>query len=314
MRAIIVQAGEPRRLAVQETAPTETVDGLLLVSVKAVSLNHGEVRTALSEGLPGDRLGWDFAGVVQAAPDGCGFAVGDRVAGLAPGGSWAVRIVTPPFLAGHLPADLGFEEGACLPTAGLTAVLALRKAGDLRGRNVLITGATGGVGMIAVQLAAQAGARVTALVRDLTMTQRLMRLGASAVETLSSLSDADPAFDLVVDAVGGPVLGAALGWLASGGVCVACGDAGGALTTFDSFRFRNRTGTPYGGTTLYGFFLGAELTRTPPGPEIEILANLAASRRLDLSISTRASWTHIQEVARDLLDRRISGKAVLTVG
>ena len=101
--------------------------------------------------------------------------------------------------------------------------------------------------------------------------------------------------------------------MASGGVCVACGDAGGAETTFDSFRFRNRPNPAYGGTTLYGFFLGEELTRTPPGPVIEALAAKMAAGQLDMSISVIAPWTRVQQVARDLLDRRISGKAVLTI-
>lgn len=313
MRAITVQGDDPPRLGVSEVPPVEAVEGLLLVRVAAVSLNHGEVRTALEEGKVGDRPGWDFAGVVEAAPKGSGFAAGDRVAGLAPGGSWAERILTPPYLAARLPAELDFPQAACLPTAGLTAALALRKGGDLRNREILVTGATGGVGGIAVQLASRAGGRVTALVRDAAATTQLRALGALEVQTMETLGLHQPAFDVVVDTVGGAVLGATLGWLASDGICVACGDAGGATTTFDSFHFRNRPDQSYGGTTLYGFSLGHELGRTPPGSELELLAAQAAAKQLDTSISACAPWTDVQRVARDLLDRRIRGKAVLII-
>jgi len=79
-----------------------------------------------------------------------------------------------------LPADVGIEQAAALPLAGLTALRTLRLAGDLLGRRVLVTGANGGVGRIQIQLAAAAGAQVTAVARA-EHEKELLALGASSV-------------------------------------------------------------------------------------------------------------------------------------
>ncbi len=69
----------------------------------------------------------------------------------------------------------------------------------------------------------------------------------------------------------------------------------------------------YGGTTLYGFFLGEELSRVSPGEPIAALLRKVAEGALDPAIGVTASWTHIQDVASDLLARRFVGRAVLTL-
>ncbi len=136
------------------------------VRVTAISLNRGEVNRALSQSAAGARPGWDFAGVIEAAaPDGSGPSMGTRVVGILPTGAWANRVRAPSDWVAALPEAVTDAQAATLPVAGLTALHALRQGGLLLGRKVLVDGTTGGVGHLAVQLAALSGATVYGHVR-----------------------------------------------------------------------------------------------------------------------------------------------------
>ena len=133
--------------------------------VAAVSLNRGEVRRAEAS-EPGFRPGWDLAGTVErAAGDGSGPQEGARVVGFLPSGAWAELAPVPTNALAELPEGVSFAEAATLPVAGLTALYALEEGGQLLGRSVLVTGASGGAGLFALQLARMSGAHVVALVR-----------------------------------------------------------------------------------------------------------------------------------------------------
>jgi NADPH2:quinone reductase len=131
-----------------------------LVAVRAFSLNRGELRSFVNneEGwVPGQ----DVGGVVlQQAADGSGPAAGSRVVALLDEFGWAERAAVPSHRMAVLPDTVSFSQAATLPVAGLTALRTLRHGAPLLGKRVLITGAAGGVGNIAVQLAARSGARV----------------------------------------------------------------------------------------------------------------------------------------------------------
>ncbi|HXO92088.1 MAG TPA: hypothetical protein VN849_14980, partial [Stellaceae bacterium] len=135
-----------------------------LVEVRAFSLNRGELR--LMQTRPeGWRPGQDIGGVVlQQAADGSGPKAGTRVVALTDGAGWAQRVAVPAHRMAALPDNVRFEEAAALPVAGLTALRTLRHGAPLLGKRVLITGAAGGVGHMAVQIAARSGAHVTAIV------------------------------------------------------------------------------------------------------------------------------------------------------
>lgn len=318
MRAVTVtECDGHRRLVVMEHTPPASVADEIIVAVKAISLNNGEVRSAFAAPA-GHRPGWDFAGVVETAPQGSGFQPGERVVGLKFEGAWAELVsVSPAFLA-QIPDHISFEEAAVLPVAGLTAALALSKKRLARGDKILVTAATGGVGLIAVQLAAAEGAEVTAYARNEADIPLLRRLGANAVVADPEEAARTGPYDLILEGVGGQLLGSALSWLAPRGVCVQFGDAGGDdLTTFDAKAFRLGGGGAFGGTSLYGFFLIEELTRPEPAQAGSLLAGLAArlgAATLDPVIGRCGSWNDIDEVARELLSRGFKGKAVLRVG
>jgi NADPH:quinone reductase-like Zn-dependent oxidoreductase len=202
-----------------------------VVAVEASSVNHGEVEW-LTQAAPGWRPGWDVAGrVVRAAQDGSSPAAGTRVVGFLPQAAWAQRALVPGLRLSALPDDLPPAVAAAIPVAGLTALRALREADALRaGARVLVTGAAGAIGRIAVQLAGRAGAEVTALVRASGHAETLTALGAATV--VEGTGALDGSFDAILDGVAGPVLGACLPTIAPDGTVVLYGDASHEPTTF----------------------------------------------------------------------------------
>ena len=166
IRAVVVDPAAQGKLAVKAVELRDPDRDEVGVRVTAISLNRGETRRALQGAEPGWRPGWDFAGVVETeAADGSGPKAGTRVVGLLPSGAWAERVNCRSHAVAVLPDAVSDAEAATLPVAGLTALHALRQGGLLLGRKVLVDGASGGVGHLACQLAAAAGALVWGHVR-----------------------------------------------------------------------------------------------------------------------------------------------------
>jgi NADPH:quinone reductase len=312
VHAVVVDPASPEGLIVKpvELAPANRNE--ITVRVTAISLNRGEVRRATSQGTPGDRPGWDFAGIVEeSAPDGSGPTAGSRVVGLLPSGAWAERVRAPSHSVAPLPAVVTDAQAATLPVAGLTALHALRQGGLLLGRKVLVDGASGGVGHLAVQLAAATGAIVYAQVRREEFQPIVAEWCGERVLLGGDLRVAAPhgPFHLILDSVGGSALAAALTMLAPGGTCVHFGVSESATTTIAS---RDFFGT--GGVKLYGLMLFDELRRVERASEgLALLAGLIAQGVLRPHIAIEAPWREIGSIARQLLDRAFAGKAVLHV-
>jgi NADPH2:quinone reductase len=311
IQAVLVTPDAPARLALGAVEAPSPTPSEALVRVVAISLNRGEVRGAQSAPA-GNRIGWDLAGIVeQAAADRSGPAAGARVVGWLPAGAWAERAAVPSHALAELPDEVTFAQAATLPIAGLTALLALERGGGLLQRNVLITGASGGVGDFAVQLAHDAGARVVGQVRSEQRAARVREAGAHEVIVGADAAAAAPhgPYHLVVDGVGGPVLASALALLASNGTAVAYGSTVDAALSFDLRSFFLR-----GGLSLYGFIIFHELRRHSASDGLRRLAALVAAGRLRPHIAVEANWTEIGAVAQRLLDRDYPGKAVLHIG
>jgi NADPH:quinone reductase-like Zn-dependent oxidoreductase len=207
----------------------------------------------------------------------------------------------------ELPEKVTFAQAATFPVAGLTAFYGLGKGGLLLGRRVLITGATGGVGDFAVQLARLAGAHVTASVRRADQAASIRDLGAHEVIVGDEIPPS-PKYDLVLESVGGKTLGTALAALQRNGVCVTLGVSASPTVTFDAREF-----FVTGRTTLYGFYLFTELLSERGSVGLRRLAELVAAGQVVPHISLEKPWTEIAAVAQDLLDRRFPGKAVLAL-
>ncbi|MFB9186753.1 zinc-binding dehydrogenase [Dactylosporangium sucinum] len=308
-RAVISAPDISGGLAIGEVpAPSPAADEAL-VAVRAFSLNAGEVRRALK---PAERWhpGWDLAGVVEvAAADGSGPAAGTRVVGFAgvAGGGWAEHVAVRTANLAPVPEGVSLAQASCLPVAGLTALLCLEKRDSLLGRHVLVTGASGGVGQFACQLAAAAGASVVASVRRIEQASALH--GSGVDEVVLAAEPLSRRFDVILECVGGDSLARSLASLAPDGVCVLYGNASESPTTFTARDFYQG-----GGVTLYGFFLGTDLPDRSAGPGLARLLELVRGGRLRVPIEAEAPWQELPELARRYHDREITGKVVLTIG
>ena len=274
-----------------------------LIQVRATALNFGEVHFIDHMRKPGEVPGWDAAGVVvQTAADGSGPPVGSRVVGFHGAGGWAERRAVPTENLAVLPDSVDFGPAAALPVAGVTALQSLRALGPVVGRRVLITGASGGVGRFAVQLAARAGAHVIAAVGSTARGAGLKALGAT--EVVVGLADVAEPVSGVLDNVGGPLLAEAFSLLADGGSLQSIGMASNQPSTID-FEIERRSGVR---KRLEPFTV-----RTPFDRDLTYLVELLAAGELDPQIGLRTSWNDVSEAAEALRDRRVAGKAVLDV-
>lgn len=186
------------------TVPAPSGDEVL-VSVVASTINPVDVKTRSSDApqevssFPAT-LGWDLAGVVIRAPESSVWEAGDHVVAMNPpgpaGGSWAEIVALPPDRLVKAPRSVDLVTAATLPLAGLTAQQALARLKLTSGDQVLVTGAAGSVGGMAVQLASVAGHRVTGLVSRSTHIREAEGLGAGrASADLESLGEFDAIFD-----------------------------------------------------------------------------------------------------------------------
>ena len=300
MRALIVDPSAPEALRLAAVADPVAGPSQVLIDVHHVSLNYGDLNDARSGRVPvGAVLGSDAAGVVvQAAADG-GPRVGTRVAALA-SGAFAERAAVDVGAVAAVPPSVDLAEVATLPVAGLAALRALRAAGLVLDKRVLITGASGGVGRFAVQLAAHAGAHVIASVGSLARGEGLARAGAE--EVVVGLDGVDQPVDVVLDNVGGPQLVEAWTLLAPGGNLQSIGWTSGEPAVFDPY---STVGPP---KTLSSFLNAGEA-----GPDLATLVKFVADGSLCVEIGWRGTWDRIAEAVRALSGRRVSGKAVLDV-
>jgi NADPH:quinone reductase-like Zn-dependent oxidoreductase len=309
IRAVVVDPNAPAHLTIGSVDDPPPRADEALIRVSAISLNRGEVRGAQAA-KPGARPGWDIAGVVEKeAADGSGPKAGQRVVGMLRTGAWAELINIPTPNLAVLPDSVSFQQASTLPVAGLTALYALDRAAGLTGRNVLITGASGGVGNIGIQIAVRGGARVTALVRQERHAQSARDAGAHNVvadETGEAARQFGP-YNHVLEAVGGAVLANVLSMVAPVGHVVIYGvSAGGPITVDSTLFLRSRM-------VVSGLAVFTELQKESAGVGLGRLAGMCAAGTLKPHIAIEAPWTEIGNVAQQLLDRSYPGKAVLTV-
>lgn len=306
MRALVAAPGAPGGIELRDVPEPRPSAIEAVVEVRAVSLNRGEC-TALRQAKDGWRPGWDLAGVVLQPAGGNAPPAGTRVLGWVNGGSWAGRAAVRMDHLAELPAALDFDVASTLPVAGLTALGTLARGGSLLGKRVAITGAAGGVGRFAIQLAHQGGAQVIAVVGSPERAKGLAELGAN--EIVEGLAAQGEPFDLVLESAGGASLAAAASRIAPEGVIVSFGNSSNEPVTFDPRVFYRR-----GAARIEGYFVTWELLQGRIGArELSYLASLAASGELESSVDLRASWRDAASAIDALLDRRVAGKAVLTI-
>jgi NADPH2:quinone reductase len=221
------------KITVQEHPDPVPGSGEVLVAVRAAGLNGADMmqlrgRYPAPPGSPPDIPGLELAGLVAGlGPGARRFEIGDRVMGIVGGGGQAELATVHERQLMPVPGGLDWPAAGGLPEVFTTAHDALCTQGGLSpGDRVLIHGGAGGVGTAAIQLAAAAGARVTATVRNDAARQQVADLGADVIAP-GDFADRGP-FDLILELVGAPNLGGNVAALATEGRICVIGISAGA--------------------------------------------------------------------------------------
>jgi len=303
MLAVVNTPAGSAPVELREVADPRPAANEALVEVRAFSLNRGELR--LFQNRPeGWRPGQDISGVVLTrAADGTGPEAGTRVVALTDNAGWAERAAVPARRMAALPDNVLIEEAAALPVAGLTALRTLRHGALLLGKRVLITGAAGGVGHLAVQIAARSGARVTAVVGGPERGRHLR--GAEAI--VEGIDKVRGSFALILESAGGASLAAAISHIEAKGTIVVFGNSSGEATPFS---FRDLAEHPNARIQGFSYFTSEAEERF--APDLELLVALVADGSLKPHL-VEHSWRELAQIGPQLRDRQIRGKAVFHI-
>lgn len=325
MRAVLVdRPGGPDHLRLGEAPRPVPGPEELLVRVHATALNRADLMQREGRYPPPEGaspvLGLEAAGVVEAVGSACvGWAIGDRVFGLLPGGGYAAYVAIRHDHAMRIPDALSFEEAAAVPEVFLTAFQALHWLGAVQqGEVVLIHAGASGVGTAAIQLARLAGAfvYVTASAAKHPLCLELGAAGAidyqheAFPERLRELGGGGGA-DVIIDFVGAPYLHDNVDALALDGRLVVLATMGGSRV--DSFDLRGlfRKRATLVTSTLRSRSDGykAHLTRAFADavlPQFE-------DGTLRPVIDSIYAWTDVAEAHRRMEANENAGKIVLRV-
>jgi NADPH:quinone reductase-like Zn-dependent oxidoreductase len=314
MRAIRIHEHGGSDVLRAETVPRpEPSDDELLVRVRAAGVNpidwmirEGYTDEALSPSLP-SILGWDLSGIVETVgPDVSEFGPGDEIYGLVgmpdPGEAYAEYAAVSADEVVTKPAPLSHTEAAGLPMVGLTAWRALFDAGALRdGQRVLVHAAAGGVGHVAVQLAAHAGAHVVgtasseneAYLRELGVDEFVNYREEQFERVVNPVN-------LVLDAVGGDTLERSIPVLADGGRIVTLPEPPSEAVSEMARRERN--------ATVDWFSV------EPDATTLAALCSLVEDDHLRTTVSGSYPLSDAATAHQESEDGHVRGKLVLTVG
>ena len=255
MHAVTITEG---RLEWRQHPDPHPARGELLVEIRAAGLNGADMlqRRGLypaPAGSPADIPGLELAGeVIETGPDVERFAAGDRVMAVVGGGAQAELAVVHERVALAMPAGVPWEAAGGFPEVFTTAHDALFTQCSLTlGERALVHGAAGGVGIAGVQLAARAGARVTATVRNAALRDDVAAIGARAGSVVVVAPDefvAEAPFDVVLELVGAPNVPSDLDALAIGGRIAVIGVGGGATTELNLLTLMGKRARVHGST------------------------------------------------------------------
>jgi NADPH:quinone reductase-like Zn-dependent oxidoreductase len=270
-------------------------------------------RAALGFRRPKVRVrGWDVAGTVEAVGASVtDFRPGDAVMGVAEGGSFAEYALTSPDKLVPKPANLSFEQAAALPISGVTALQALRdKAHVQPGQTVLVIGAGGGVGTLAVQVAKAFGAHATGVASS-SKLDLVRSIGADDVidYTHEDFTNGSMKWDVIVDTAGRRPLRQLRRALTPKGTLVVVGGDGGGRWTGGFFRgmLRGPLVSPFVGQKLMG--LNSKVTQE----DLRGVAELAEAGKLTPVIGHTYALSETPEAIRELEAGHAAGKLVIAV-
>ena len=322
MRAIVQDAyGSTDVFRLTQIRIPEVADDQVLVRVHAAGMDRGTwhlmagepylLRLALGFRKPKNSVpGLDLAGTVAAVGSAVTrFSAGEEVFGTGHG-SYAEYAVAPEDQLARKPGNLSFEQAAVVPVSGLTALQALTDIGRVEtGQQVLIIGASGGVGSYAVQLAKALGAEVTG-VSSTTKLDLVRSLGADHVidYTQEDFADGAHRYDLILDIAGNPTLSRLRSALTPTGTAVIVGgEQGGRLTGGLERQFR---------AVALSLFVRQRLTffvSKERASDLERLTEFIEAGKLAPSIDQIFSLDQVPEAMRHLEAGKARGKIAITV-
>ena len=321
MKAIVfTQTGGPEVLTLSDVPKPDVRPGMVLIKVHAIGVNFADTRFrqgtyVVKPKLP-DTPGMEAAGVIEA--------VGDGVTDLKPGmrvaaftvKSYAEYCQAPAPMVIPLPDAVSFEHGAAFPIQVMTAYHMLHTADSTGpGKTVLVHAAAGGVGIVAVQLAKAAGARVLGTVGSDAKVQLVLDHGADAVINYDTHKFADEVLrltdgrgvDLILDAVGKPTFEEGLRCLAPFGHLILFGRAGGPTDPLNVATLSAKSQKVSG-------FMVPTVTRNFPEKTRESAEHcftLMRTGRLTLHIGKTFPLAQAADAHRYLESRQSTGKLIL---
>lgn len=318
MRAVqITTLDGPTAVSVSELPDPEAGDGEVLVRVRAAGVSFPEVLQTrglyqIKPELP-FVPGSEVAGEVVSAPEGSGYAPGDRVAAFCMLGGFAELVKAPVDLVFPLPDDVTFEQGAAMPLNYLTAYFALVERGHLaEGERVLVHGAAGGVGTASIQVAKAFGAgHVVAVTSTPEKGEVAVAAGADEHVRADGFLDAVKAsgkVDLVVDPVGGDRFTDSLRSLREDGRLLVVGFTAGEIPEVKVNRLLLNN------LSVVGVGWGAYALARPGHvrKEWDALAPHLASGALRPPIGSTFGLDDAASALAEIDERRASGKVLLT--
>jgi NADPH2:quinone reductase len=322
MRAVVCREyGPPEKLVIEERASPEPGAGQVLIAVRAAGVNFPDTliidgKYQIKPPLPFSP-GSEAAGIVKAIGAGVTtVAPGDHVVALAPFGGYAEELIAGEAQVVPMPPGLDFARAACALTTYGTSWHALVDRAALRaGETLLVLGAAGGVGLAAVELGKQLGARVIAAASSAARLETCRQSGADELIDYSreDLKDRVKALtrgngvDVVYDPIGGALSETALRVTGWGGRFLVIGFAAGEIPKIPANLVLLK------GSAMVGVFWGAWLMREPArarAAHVELLTWIRDGK-LAPHLHARYPLVDAARALRDLLERKIHGKAVL---
>jgi len=325
--------GGTNGIELREAEPPNVDDDEVLIDVSASALNRHDLAVLNGNSWVSDRYlpfvsGLDVAGIVSTVGDDVTeFERGDRVMA-APSrscgaceycrqgpetlcerfhlshGGFAEQIAVPANRLIQIPDSISFMEAASLPTSGMTAWQMIRRADVEAGDAVLVPGATGGVGVAAVQVLEAKGVDAVATSRSAEKLERLADLGATETRVIKSADGLDDSLaDLATPAsalvhLGGDWVTESLGVVGRGGTVVVCGQTAGGPPTVDL------AGMYVGHKRLVGSSMGTQT-------DLERVVKLTGDGRVEPVVAREYGFEEAREAFEALADANVVGKIVL---
>lgn len=317
MRAVVRHTyGPPSALRVEEVPVPSPGPGQVLLQVRAAGLDRGAwhfttgvphvARAVMGLRRPKQPgIGWDVAGVVVALGEGTtGLAVGDEVYGAADA-SFAEYALTKPANVARRPSVEWAEAGA-IPVSALTALQALRdKAPVQAGQHVLVLGASGGVGLYAVQIAKAFGATVTA-VCSRRKAHTVLAQGADRVLAYedTGITDDGTTYDVILDIAGNRSVREMRRALAPRGTLLIIGGEGKGRFFGMGRQVRSLLLSPFVRQKLTMFIATTNVA------DLDVLREMAEDGRIRPVLDRVVGLDQVATTMEDMVAGRITGKAV----